>query len=273
MINRLDSAIALAILETAPLGILVLDNKGQVSSINKSLQVLLDIQNDQLPPHHDTLTTSGLSHDARKCLFDPQEIMHLPATSSRPARWLKCWRQPLGDGVGYVHFYADITSQQQTQDRLTEDLALYTLNDPLTSLPNRRALLQSLEPQVSRSRRYENPLSVIVLKVANLAQLDASHGDSSADRVMMAVSQFLKDQMRWVDMIGRMDTDEFLLILPETPEAAAVDLVNKLQLRLAEVKVTGADGQPISLETHCGVAGWIKGDDTNKLLHRAYQSL
>lgn len=268
MIKRLDSAIALAILENAPLGILVLDNKGQVLSINKTLQSLLDIQEGQL-----SLNISSLSQDAKKCLFDPQEVMHVPATSSRPARWLKCWRQSLGEGLGDVRFYADITSQQQAQEQLTEELALYTLNDPLTSLPNRRALLQSLEPQISRSRRYENPLAVIILKIANLTQLDAIHGDSSADRVMMAVSQFLKDQMRWVDMIGRMDTDEFLLILPETTEAAAVELANKLQIRLAEVKITGADGQPISLEKHCGVAGWIKGDDTNKLLHRAYQSL
>ncbi len=268
MIKRLDSAIALAILEAAPLGILVVDNKGQASSINKSLQGLLGIEGDLASP-----TTSSLSQDVRKCLFDPEEIMHLPATSSQPARWLKCWRQPLGDGLGNVHFYADITAQQEAQERLTEELALYTLNDPLTSLPNRRALLQSLEPQISRSRRYENPLAVIALKIANLAQLDDIHGDSSADRAMMTVSQFLKDQMRWVDMIGRMDADEFLLILPETAEAAAIEVANKLQLRLAEVKITGANGQHINLESRCGAAGWIKGDDTNKLLHRAYQAL
>ncbi|MEQ6341343.1 MAG: diguanylate cyclase [Gammaproteobacteria bacterium] len=268
MIKRLESATALAILENAPLGVLVLDNKGQVLSINKTLQSLLGIQEDQL-----SRTSSSLSQNAKKCLFDPQEVMHLPATGSQPECWLKCWRQSLGDGLGDVLFYADITSQQQAQERLTEELALYTLNDPLTSLPNRRALLQSLEPQISRSRRYENPLAVIVLKIANLAQLDAIHGDSSADRAMMAVSQFLKDQMRWVDMIGRMDTDEFLLILPETAEAAAVELTKKLQLRLAELQITGADGRSISLEARCGVAGWIKGDDTNKLLHRAYQSL
>lgn len=262
MINRLDSAVALAILENAPLGILVLDNKGQVLSINKTLQSLLGVQEGQL--------SLGLSQDAKRCLFDPQDVMHLPATGSQPECWLKCWRQSLGENLGGVHFYADITSQQQAQERLTEELALYTLNDPLTSLPNRRALLQSLEPQISRSRRYENPLAVIVLKIANFAQLDAIHGDSSADRAIMAVSQFLKDQMRWVDMIGRMDTDEFLLILPETAEAAAIELANKLQLRLAEVKIPRADGQAINLETHCGVAGWVKGDDTNKLLHRAY---
>lgn len=265
MTEPLDSTIAATVLQNAPFGIAILNEKHRLVTVNRALEAFLGTPAAQLTQPE----ARDLPPDIHECLYDPQELIHLPQNSARPARWLRCWRQPLEREQGYVHFYADVTAQQQLQKENERIREQCDLQDPLTSLPNRRALLQALEPQVSRSRRYENPLSVIVLKIANYPQID---GDGNADRAVVAIGQFLKDQVRWVDMTGRMDKDEFLLILPETPEAAARELASKLQKRAAEMNIATADGQRINFEIHCGVASWIKGDDTHKLLHRTYQS-
>lgn len=279
MIARLVSAVAVSIVECAPLGILVLGDKGQILSINKALENLLGLAAKQLIGQSNTPAVD-LSHDERVCLFtppvDPPGILLLPATDIRPARWLKCWREPLADAGWSVHFYSDITDLQQIKrdyERLAEELALHAVRDPVTSLPNRRALLQGLEPHVSRSRRYENPLSVLCLKIDNLEQLNTEYGAGSGEQAIIALSQVLKDQLRWVDMAGRMDVDEFLVILPETPELAAIELASKLRARIATLQVVGSDGRIMMLGVRCSAAGWVKGDDVSKLLRRAYEAL
>lgn len=283
MVDRLVSSVAASIVERAPLGILVLGDKGQILSVNKALEDLLGLAAKRLVGHANT-PAIDLTPEERACLFAPpveppvdsQRNLLLPATDARPARWLKCWREALGEANWQVHFYSDITEQQQLKrdcERLTEELALHAVRDPATALPNRRALLQGLDPHVSRSRRYENPLSVVLLKIVDLQQLDTEHGAGSGEQAVLALSQVLKDQLRWVDMAGRMDADEFLVILPETPEAAALDLTNKLRARIATLQVAGSDGCVMALEVRCSAIGWSKGDDVNKLLRRAYEGL
>ena len=279
MVERLVSAVATSIIECAPLGILVLGDKGQILSINKALENLLGLGAKQLIGQVNT-PAADLSHEERICLFtppiDPPGILLLSATDGRPTCWLKCWREPLAEAGWSVHFYSDITDLQQLKrdhERLAEELALQAMRDPATSLPNRRALLQGLEPHVSRSRRYENPLSVLCLKIDNLEQLNTEYGAGSGEQAVIALSQVLKDQLRWVDMAGRMDVDEFLVILPETPELAAIDLAGKLRTRIATLQVVGNDGRIMVLGVRCSAVGWVKGDDVSKLLRRAYEAL
>lgn len=267
MTEPLDSTLAATILQSAPFGVALLDAQNRLMTVNRALETFLGMPAAKL-------ATEGadLAQDIRKCLYDPQELIHLSQSGARPARWLRCWRQALEGGEGSVHFYADVTAQQQLQQENERMREQHDLQDPLTALPNRRAIVQALEPQVSRSRRYENPLSVIVLKIANYSRLGAG-GDNGADQAMVAVGQFLKDQVRWVDMTGRMDSDEFLLILPETPETAARELATKLHKGISALNIATADGRDLNVDVRCSVAGWIKGDDTNKLLQRAHQAL
>ena len=140
--------------------------------------------------------------------------------------------------AGTIHYYLDTTDQQNAlgdRDRLHEELAQHTTRDAVTGLPNRQALLQGLEPLVSRSRRYHNPLSVIRLRIDNLADIDTEFGKGNSETALTAVSQMLKDQMRWADLIGRFDNDEFLLVLPETAADAANYLLEKLRQRLSDL--------------------------------------
>ena len=274
MTPALDPALATHTLLNAPVGVVLIDKDRCVAWLNPAAEQLLGLRGEDLLGK----TQDGLDAPWRGAVFNPGDTLHLEAGAKRPARWLQTWRtRGQGEGGDYaVHYYADITDLQEALDeraRLSEELAQHDTRDALTGLPNRQALLQGIEPLVSRSRRYHNPLSVIRLRLDNLAELEATHGKGSADAARVAVTHMLKDQMRWADMIGRVDTDEFLLVLPETDGDAAKLLKEKLQQRLQQLDPKGADGQSMRLAAQFGVADWQQGDDRAKMLRRAREEL
>ncbi len=264
-----SSASAVAALINAPVGVLILDQSGHIAWLNPVLEKMLDIEGDKMLG----LGAASAEPYWSKILFAPEPTLFLDATATRPARWLQTWRAA---AEGVIHYYADITDLQnalEDRDRLSRELEQHTTRDPLTGLPNQQALLQGLDPLVSRSRRYHNPLSVIRLRVGRLADIDREYGHGSGNTVLIAIGQTLKDQTRWADLIGRFDDDEFLLVLPETSFEAANQLLEKLSQRLATLAPAAGDGRPIALTTQFGVACWRLGDDRDKLLRRAGEQL
>ncbi|HKJ21720.1 MAG TPA: diguanylate cyclase [Gammaproteobacteria bacterium] len=273
MSEHLDLTLATAALQTAPFGVLILDRDKRVCWINGKAEEFLNVEGDRLVGQgRDALQGEDLD-----CLFEPKEVMSLPMGSGK--RWLKCWHLPLrveGEVVGEIYFYIDITEHRKVKaerDQLMDDLSRQSVRDPLTGLPNRRGLMQGLEPQVSRSRRYGNQLSVIRLQIDDIDQLDTRHGTSTTDRVIISLGQLLRDQTRWADIVGCYDMGEFLMVLPETNKGTAVRLAEKFCRWIREFKVTAADGREITVVGRCGVTQWVKGDDAAKMLRRALQAL
>ena len=272
MDKPLSSGIATEALSNAPFGVLILDKTGHITWLNQALERLLGVNTEQLVGRNE----SSVDSKWRALLFGPEATLLFEADDARPDCWLQTWRAKSHITGGAIHYYSDITDLQNTREdraRLSEELAQHVTRDPVTGLPNRQALLQGLEPLVSRSRRYHNPLSVIRLRIDNLSEIEAEFGLGNGDIALTAVAQMLKDQMRWADLIGRFDKDEFLLVLPETALDAANQLLNKLRQRCSDLAPGARNGRPISLIAKFGTAGWILGDDRAKLLRRAREML
>ncbi len=251
-------------LQSAPIGILILDAKGNIQWFNDTLPDLLDISSDQLAGK----AIDEIDASLRSILTDPPEtVFH---QSGEQQRWLRCNSEKQADN-SRVHYYSDITIEQRLRierDQLAEDLRQLTTRDAITGLPNRRALLQGLEPLVSRSRRYGNPLSIIKL---NIAVANATEETELA--AWTQVAQMLKDQMRWADIIGRYDGPDFLLVLPETPQDAAEQLCEKLCQIIGEKTFTSGSGDTIEVTPYCGVTSWSKGDDSTLMLQRVSEEV
>lgn len=114
-----------------------------------------------------------------------------------------------------------------------------------------------LQAEVSRSRRYHNPLTVVLVRVLGGALRD--------------IARLLRDQVRWADLIGRREADELLLVLPETDAFAATQLVRKLEAALLRDVANGDSG--LRLAVCFGVAEWRRGDNVRFLLERARSDL
>ena len=144
------------------------------------------------------------------------------------------------------------------------------LTDDLTGLPNRRAISQALDLHISRSRRYQNPLSTALIHI-DLREWNGVQPLSS-EPVVLAVSRFLRDRLRWVDQIARWDENVFLLVLPETTEADARQLLEKIvgEQQGMELPESVGDLRP---QLTFGLACWRKGDDMRTLLRHTLADL
>ena len=178
------------------------------------------------------------------------------------------------DGGQRVIYYQDVTAQEALRNErnaLDEQLQQHNTIDPVSGLLNQQAVGRGLEPLVSRSRRYDNPLSVVTLSFTNLQAVRDEHGDAAADEAVLSVSQLLRDQIRWADLVGRLDTGDFIFVLPETDQAAAEALAGKIARQLSEFTIPALDN--LRPEGSFGVANWRRGDDANLLIKRANDAL
>jgi GGDEF domain-containing protein len=190
-------------------------------------------------------------------LFSDEETLRL-SDSSNHVYWLN--RQQHFSGEYKIHYFQDITSLMQVieeRNQLRAKCTAQQVKEPSAGLLNEQAILQALTLQVGRSRRYQNPLSVIELSISTQT------GKACGTDESLAVSRLLKDQLRWADQIGLLSEGQFLIILPETSRADALKLIRKL--REAE---GGLLAQNSTIHSTFTTEEWVKGDDSRKLLKR-----
>lgn len=198
---------------------------------------------------------------------EPQ-LLHHAATG----RWLRREAHGTGDGRQWL-ITQDTTGEERLaaeNARLHQQVEDLKLTDELTGMPNKRAISQALDLHVSRSRRYRNPLSVALVHV-DLQPL-AGVQPLSTDPVVLAVSRFLRDRLRWVDQIGRWEDNVFLLVLPETGQSDARGLLDKIRSEQDRMTLPEACGGERPRLTF-GLACWQKGDDMRTLLRSALHEL
>lgn len=203
-----------------------------------------------------------------------QGHVYLDATNKRDAYWLACMSVEMDDcTMQYCNDVTQLQSLIEDRESLKTKVAELNPHDPVTGMLNRRALFQNLEQQASRSRRYGNPVSVMIMRIANLLDYIRHYGNENADKLLLNVSQILNDQMRWADVIGRLDKTEFLFILPETSEEVTRELREKVQEHLAKIVVPAVEDNGFKLQLEFGMAQWRKGDDVGMLMQRARHML
>jgi diguanylate cyclase (GGDEF)-like protein/putative nucleotidyltransferase with HDIG domain len=86
--------------------------------------------------------------------------------------------------------------------------------DFLTSLPNARSLFLHLDSELSRGRRENHPLAVLVLDLDGFKQVNDRFGHLEGNKVLSAVASGLKTACREYDYVARMGGDEFVVLLP-----------------------------------------------------------
>ena len=116
----------------------------------------------------------------------------------------------------------------------------------------------------------ENPLSTALIHV-DLQEWNGVQPLSSEPAVL-AVSRFLRDRLRWVDQIARWDENLFLLVLPETTEADARRLLDKIAGEQQGMELPESCGN-LRPRLTFGLACWAKGDDMRTLLRHTLSDL
>ena len=118
--------------------------------------------------------------------------------------------------------------------RKAETYQRMSLTDPLTGLPNRRYLSDRLFEEVERSKRYDTPLSFMIIDVDHFKSYNDVYGHTNADIVLVKTAQLLRNSIRAIDMSARFAGDEFCIVLPETELDAAARIADRLRRAVSD---------------------------------------
>ena len=150
----------------------------------------------------------------------------------------------------------------------TEEVYKLALLDPLTGLYNRRCGEQRLATEISRSQRNGLPLTVIMLDLNELKEVNDKYGHAAGDELIKFFALRINKAIRGSDLAVRMGGDEFLLLLPECKP----DEVRHVLARLSGMTIDLA-GQTLALAFSVGWANHLPGESPEELLKRADEAL
>ncbi|BEV14370.1 sensor domain-containing diguanylate cyclase [Herbaspirillum sp. DW155] len=196
-----------------------------------------------------------------------------PCHSPNEQRWFMMRIAPMLEAENFfVVSHNVITGRklaEQRIERLNEKLALLAVTDKLTGLANRMKLDEALESEITRARRYEKKLSLILLDVDHFKEVNDKFGHSAGDAVLVRIAEILRANVRATDIVGRWGGEEFLLILPECDVEAASCMAEKLRLIVERHRFAFVDTRTCSF----GVAAYQSGQDGTTLLSLADSAL
>ncbi|HQR05028.1 MAG: GGDEF domain-containing protein [Proteobacteria bacterium] len=154
-----------------------------------------------------------------------------------------------------------------SQDRRVAMWREVAAHDMLSGVLNRRALLETLEREIARSRRGTQPLSVLMLDLDHFKIINDTHGHPTGDRVIAEFARQAGATLRQHDYLGRYGGEEFLAILPDTCLEDAVHVAGRLRTALRPG--TGIPRYTVSI----GVAQWHSGSSGDELVAAADTAL
>lgn len=174
--------------------------------------------------------------------------------------------------IAMLLFRVTLTSALQgiSPERDISGMGEEVWRDPLTGLPNRRALAHTLKQEWHRSERHKRPLAVLMIDLDNFGRVIDESGHDGADQYLVAFAKFMVGQLRVADTVTRYDSDIFIVILPEEGPSTTRLVAERIRKNIADFRVD-VKGRKISVTASIGVTNNTIGEleSSEELLKRA----
>ena len=180
--------------------------------------------------------------------------------------WVEYSQQIIGD-----HYVLTILRNMSDHKRLEDDLRALADVDELTGIYNRRRFQDEVEKQLTASRRFGDPLTLMMLDVDGFKQINDTYGHHTGDEALRVVGGALRGAVRETDLVGRLGGDEFVALLTRSDDSG-VDRVIGAFRRALRVE-DEASGAAFSIEVAIGVARSQAGDTCDVLMRRADRAM
>jgi diguanylate cyclase len=140
--------------------------------------------------------------------------------------------------------------------------------DQLTGSLNRRGMDESLEREIINADRLGAPLCIALLDLDDFKRINDTHGHATGDEVLVHLVSVVKETLRKLDVIARFGGEEFLVLLPETEPAEAMQIITRVQRELTK-RIFMHNSQRLLITFSGGIAYRAQGETQADLIKRA----
>lgn len=149
-------------------------------------------------------------------------------------------------------------------------LSIKATTDELTGLFNRRFFWETLFREDNRSKRLNQPYSILMIDIDNFKQINDSYGHLKGDEVLVAIAETLKENMRSFDTIARFGGEEFIALLPNTDKKTAIIVAEKI---LQVIRGVSFDFSDEKITVSIGVSDSAESENFEKVIILADERL
>jgi diguanylate cyclase (GGDEF)-like protein len=160
--------------------------------------------------------------------------------------------------------------------RMFDNTERESLSDPLTGLANRRFFQEILLRELRRAQRSNQPVSLIIADIDHFKEVNDTHGHYVGDEVLEQVGSIMLASVRVTDFVIRYGGEEFVVLMPETRIADAVQVADKLRKTIGDtaLEATSRPGMTLKVTISGGVAAFpVDGQTGDQLILQADRAL
>ncbi len=159
-------------------------------------------------------------------------------------------------------------------DRLYNEIRALSLTDSLSKAANRRHFDLMLDSEIKKAKGYSRPLSLAMIDLDDFKAFNDKYGHLAGDKILIHISRTLRKNVRDTDFVARYGGEEFTIILPETSNAFAMKVSERVRCAVEKnalnIKGLGKKKMTISI----GVASFPdNADNAAELIHSADRAL
>lgn len=150
-----------------------------------------------------------------------------------------------------------------------EELSRLAVTDKLTGLYNRRRFEEVLENELSRSRRFNHPFSLMIIDIDHFKEVNDSFGHDVGDRVLIEISKLIKENIRSTDVLVRWGGEEFVIICLETNLSSIKSIADNIRKKIESYTFKDIGNKTVSI----GLTVYENDDTQASILKRADNAL
>jgi len=150
---------------------------------------------------------------------------------------------------------------------------LLSETDELTGLLNMRGFSIAANRLFGQALRYNRPATVLMIDSDNLKAVNDAHGHEAGNRLLKQLTRLVQAELRYTDVLARYGGDEFIVLLPETPPAGALEVAGRIRDAIAGAPLD-LDGKRVACTASIGVASFpADGSTMDAVVARADRAM
>lgn len=231
-------------------GVIVVDRAGRIVDANRAARAAVPGLDDEISSPHSGNLLAQLGIPTRG-------EAELSIDSGAGGRWYRAIAIEI-EGEGRRHGTAVILADIDESKRLLVRLERLATTDELTKVDNRRRFFEHTERELAIARRTARPVSFAMLDLDLFKRVNDERGHAAGDAALVAVCGACREALRSSDILCRYGGEEFMIILPEVAPRDALEIVERVRIRV-ETERVHSDFGIFGVTASFGVSGYAAG--------------